>query len=144
MSDENKYLVLYRRDPILQLEAFARHENRRTLNDTVEFMKFYLPWYHNFVEKWCDNETRSNVLVYEYYEFFQDPVCHTKIVFQHFYPTIPLRNEIFDDLLSVTFSTDDGNRNIVQAPIFTPKKMPEEYYQQLQEATGINVPQKEP
>lgn len=135
ISPENKYLVLYRKDPILQLEAIARYHNKKTLPDMVSVMKDRRPMYDQFVEKWCRRpDHEPNILVFDYYELLASPVEHMKTVFQHFYPNVPLRPEVWENLMLQTFLVDNGRRIFVPRRIEIPRVMDPVYYQQLQDA----------
>ena len=56
-----------------------------------------------------------------------------KTIFHHFYPDITPSPEVWDTILSQTFSIDDGNRNQIQRPIQSPRLMDSEYYHLLRE-----------
>jgi hypothetical protein len=135
ITPENKYLVLYRKDPILQLEAYARYilkEKKPRLEETIQFIRNNRPKYDRFVQKWC-HDSMPNVLVLDYYEFLASPVDNMKTIFHHFYPTIQSKPEIWDTMQSQTFMVDDGRRNKVPRLIEPPRIMNPEYYQRLQD-----------
>jgi hypothetical protein len=130
---ENKYLVLYRKDPILQLEAYARYtwkEKKPRLEETIQFIRNHRPSYDRFVQKWC-RQSLPNVLVVDYYEFLASPVDHMKTIFHHVYPTIESKPEVWDTMQSQTFMVDDGRRNKIPRRIEAPPIMDPEYYQRL-------------
>jgi len=127
ITSENKYLVLYRKDPILQLEAYARYMNMTSLEETCQFMCSKRKFYDRFVQKWCHHH-HPNVLVFDYYELLASPVENMKTIFHHFYPDITLRPEVWDTILLQTFSIYQ-----IQRPIQSPRLMDSEYYHLLLE-----------
>ena len=93
--------------------------------------------YDQFVEKWCrrpNHDHDPNILLFDYYELLASPVENMKTVFQHFYPDVPLRPEVWDNIMSHTFLVDNGRRKFVPRRIEIPRVMDPVYYQQLQDA----------
>jgi hypothetical protein len=129
ITSENKYLVLYRKDPILQLEAYARYMNTTSFEGMCHFMCSKWHSYDRFVQKWCHSHSEpSNILVFDYYELLASPVENLKTIFHHFYPDITPIPEVWDTILSQTFFIHE-----IQRPIQSPRVMDFEYYHRLRE-----------
>lgn len=102
IDDKIKYISLYRKDLILQLEAYYRYNlkyNNLEYNykELLDFIKERKPYYEKFVEKWIKND-KSNILKIDYYEIIDNPIEISKKIFNHFYPEIDLKDEIFHKL----------------------------------------------
>lgn len=137
ITPENKYLVLYRKDPLLQLEAYARYKNKTSMEQVVNFIHHHKKSYDRFVMKWCSTTTTSNILVVDYYELLASPIESTRAIFRHFFPSIELQSEVWDTMLSRTFLVDNGRRLHVPRCIEPPRTIDPVYYQQLLENTTI-------
>jgi len=130
IDQQNKYLVLYRKDPILQLEAYARYLDKKTLEEVISSIRKSRAYYNKFVEKWVDTNN-NNILVFDYYELLASPVENMKTIFQHFYPSIQPKPEVFGNIMSHTFLIDNGKRQFLPRQIEVPRTMNPVYYQQL-------------
>jgi hypothetical protein len=102
--DENcKYVVLYRKDYILQLEAHYRYEllgpkkptekskmkinyyNSENLNNLIKFIKNKKKNYDGFINKWVNNENKY-ILKIEYYDFIQNVDDNLRKIMNFYYP----------------------------------------------------------
>jgi hypothetical protein len=103
--DEMKYISIYRRDPILQLEAYYRFSIKFEKSDynydsLLLFIKNNIDYYQSFLNKWIYNDN-NNILKIEYYDFVSDPNFYVKLVFDHFYKGVDLSS--IDNLSSIEF-----------------------------------------
>ena len=70
-NDGDKYLVLYRANPVKQMEAYFRYEcdvPEVTQENYEKFQKFFsnnITYYRRFIDKWVCN--KPNIHVIEYY-----------------------------------------------------------------------------
>ncbi len=84
----SKYLVLYRRDKIKQLESYYRFyllssSKNYDYNELIGFINRNSTYYDNFIKKWVDNN-RNNILKIEYYDLITDPNYYIEKIFYHF------------------------------------------------------------
>jgi len=132
INENWKYVILYRKDPILQLEACSRYMNIDNTDEKIEFIKEKWWYYDEFVKKWCC-DPKSNILVFDYYDLLENPTLNFKLIFSHFFPEAQIIDSVFENITSEYFSIDDGNRNFYTSSIHPPKKMDQELYNQLKE-----------
>jgi len=105
----NKYIVLYRRDKILQLESYYRfiiNKNHKEYNDMdlVKFINKQSTYYDNFINKWVNKE---NILSIEYYELIQNPKESIEKIFAYTYPTLILNKDIIENIAEIDFSINN-------------------------------------
>jgi hypothetical protein len=104
IDNDKKYLVMYRRDPILQLEAFFRYENPDADNDLEKFVQYYkdnIGYYNAFVEKWINNDC-DNILKVEYYDFVNEPLQHITSILNFIYPNVEIDPDIIKKAVELT------------------------------------------
>lgn len=99
IDNNSKYLVLYRRDLILQLESYYRFhimvENKDyKFEDLINFIKDNDLYYKNFIKKWVDIKD-DRVIKVEYYDFIKEPDDYTIYIFNHFFPDVKF-NSLLD------------------------------------------------
>lgn len=70
IEDNEKYIVLYRKDPIEQLEAYYRYLKPEI--SLFEFCKQKKEYYNAFIEKWV-TPSLSNVFLLDYDTLIHDP-----------------------------------------------------------------------
>tara|TARA_R110000824_G_scaffold9415_4_gene42106 strand:+ start:9590 stop:10273 length:684 start_codon:yes stop_codon:yes gene_type:complete len=131
IRDEYKYLVLYRKDYIYQLEAFFRfsfriklkgkarqkfrrdgqwfngafkYENPTLFNRLIGFIKKRRRGYDNFVKKWVHNN-RQNCLHIDYEDFLKNPVDNILTMLRFLEPDQELESK-FTRLLISKILTD--------------------------------------
>ena len=132
LSNE-KYVVLYRDDMILQLEAFYRYIIKRdklkyNYNELIGFIQRKRHYYNNFKSKWID-KSYDNVLKIEYYDLVTNTVeCINKIM-AHVRPDIMLKSEIIDKIPELKFGEYGKSGHSTSIGILN--KMPDELYQKI-------------
>jgi hypothetical protein len=78
-----RYIILYRKDPIIQLEAWYRFHNKiYNINDCCNFIKDKLPFYEAFKEKWIND----NHLVITYENFLENPQDVITNILKYMFP----------------------------------------------------------
>jgi hypothetical protein len=105
ISDDIKYISLYRKDMILQLESYYRYlseynDCEYNYDDLLSFIIKSSNYYKGFVEKWIDNE-KTNILKIDYYDIVKNPIEFSIKIFKHFYPDVPLKLESFEKLKEI-------------------------------------------
>ena len=114
INNESKYLALFRKDPILQLESYYRfvlskHDNTSyNYDDLLKFVKGKLPYYNNFIKKWVNNDD-SNILKVEYYEIINNVFDSSQKIFNHFYPEITIDKYKLNKINNIEFYSSDKN-----------------------------------
>ena len=115
IDNNSKYLVLYRKDPILQLESYYRfilskYDTSLSYNydDLLKFVKGKLPYYNNFIKKWVNNDD-SNILKVEYYEIINNVFDSSQKIFNHFYPEITIDESKLNEINNIEFYSSDKN-----------------------------------
>lgn len=115
IKNSDKYLVLYRKDKIKQLEAYYRFyvkTSRKKLvynyDELISFAKNNSLYYDNFINKWVNNNL-NNILKIEYYDFVNDPNFYIKNIYYHFNPT-SLTDESIFNIKNIDFNIDNGFR----------------------------------
>lgn len=110
-NSDDKYLVLYRRDAIKQLEAYYRGwfnlENIKNprlrlvydYDELLDFITHNIDYYKNFIEKWV-NDKSENILSIEYYDLVNDPDFYCEKIIKHFYD-IEIESDIKDQTIEV-------------------------------------------
>lgn len=129
-----KYVVLYRNDMILQLEAYYRHrikENKLEYkyHDLIKFIKEKSKYYSNFKDKWID-KNYDNVLKIEYYDLVTNTVDCIKKIMAHIRPDIMLNSEIIDKIPELKFG-EYGKSHVSKNSIGILNKMSDDLYQKI-------------
>lgn len=117
--EQNKsdiYLVLYRRDPIEQLEAHFRYDyykqqgkvsgpfenvskhkidynDEDMIDKCIKFMNEFKDYYYSFVDKWV-HKSQSNILSIDYSSFVSSPKEYTIKILDHYFSDLTFDNEI--------------------------------------------------
>jgi hypothetical protein len=111
----DKYLVLYRKDKIKQLEAYYRYyinslnvKRNYNYDDLISFINGNSQYYDNFVTKWINNDL-DNILKIEYYDFTDDSDFYIKKIYYHF-NIEKVKNECIFNLKNVQLTVDNGFR----------------------------------
>jgi hypothetical protein len=104
----NKYIVLYRDDIILQLESYYRHHisvNNKPYNfdDLINFIKGKRIYYNKFVKKWTTKTDNTNIFVIEYYDLINNPVDIIYKLFTFLNPNIQINKKIIDNIVNIEF-----------------------------------------
>lgn len=130
---DNKYIILYRDNIILQLESYYRHEVKRmnmeyNYDNMISFINMKLQQYNNFKSKWVNNSNR-NILKIEYYNLVNNPIDHIKLIMSHIRPTTILKSDIINKIPDLEFNeygkgTPYNKINIIN-------KISDELYQQI-------------
>ena len=130
-----KYVVLYRDDMILQIEAYYRYNiklkniQKYELNTLIEFIKGKTKYYYDFKDKWV-HKSYDNVLKIEYYDLVTNTVeCINKII-SHIRPDIIVNSEIINMIPELKFS-EYGKLDTAENKIGILNKMPDELYQKI-------------
>jgi len=137
-----KYVAVYRKDIILQLESYYRYttklENKKyKYKDLLNFIKEKNSYYTNFVNKWIENEN-ENILKVEYYTLLENPEKYSKEIFKHFFPNVKLNNEVFKKLNEIELEVKNTpDKGIFYHKISTINKMKERVYKRLKNDLGI-------
>ena len=105
INSDIKYVILYRKDIILQLEAYYRYwikynNEKYRYKDLLNFVKDKTDYYNNFVNKWISNKNK-NILKVEYYEILDNPKKVSKKIFKHFFPDTKINNNVFKNLTDI-------------------------------------------
>jgi len=119
-----KYVVMYRKDVILQLEAYYRFSIKKTpekynYNSLLEFIKMQKPYYDKFVEKWINNKN-ENILKLEYYDYISNPVKYSRMLFCHVLPNVNKKITIDESDLEVMVPELGKKTNIKVLNIMDP------------------------
>ena len=88
IDKENRYLVLYRKDKLENLEAYYRFLRRNAVYSIDDFFSFYKSpynYYDTFVQKWV-LQAPSNVQVLDYNELMMMPNEKMTEAFYHLHP----------------------------------------------------------
>lgn len=105
----DKYLVLYRKDPILQLEACYRNhifdiiKKEYIYEDLLQYIIEKFDYYKKFIEKWTQDQNKKNIFCMTYEDIIQDPINNYQKIFNFFYPDISINTTIFQQLTEQTF-----------------------------------------
>jgi hypothetical protein len=86
-----KYLILYRRDMIEQLESYFRliyiqipnYKNEEDYKNLLNFIIIQKNYYEGFLQKYV-NQKKKNTLVIEYNDFLDDPKNNVFKIFKFF------------------------------------------------------------
>lgn len=108
IDDNSKYIAIYRKDMIIQLESYYRYsihyeKKKYKYEDLLEFIINNREYYKEFVKKWIKNKNK-NILKVEYYELINNSEKISKKIFKHFYPKVKIKNEIFTNINEIEFS----------------------------------------
>ena len=117
IKDEYRYLVLYRRDELRQIEAWFRMEfyppSAPTYRDCpspdytrpqmfrrfVNFVQLKRTYFENFRRKWVEKNNRSNCLLVEYYDLVAQPCVFLSKVLEFFNPNRDFDKEEIQKIL---------------------------------------------
>jgi hypothetical protein len=131
INNESKYLVLFRKDPILQLESYYRYilSNKNSnsekyisevssyeYDDLLKFVKSKLPYYNKFLEKWINND-KDNILKVEYYELINNVEYNSQRIFNHFYPEVEIDRSKLNEISKIEFYTFTKKSNLGKVKI---------------------------
>lgn len=92
IKENEKYLILYRKDVIEQLEAWFRYTNRKNNFDynnheyyikLLKFIKKKINYYKKFINKYVDVK-RPNFLVIDYNDYLNNPENRVFDIFNFF------------------------------------------------------------
>jgi len=130
----DKYVVLYRNDMILQLEAYYRYSISKNkleykYDDLIKFIKERSKYYYNFKDKWID-KNYDNVLKIEYYDLVTNAVDCIKKIMAHIRPDIMLNSEIIDKIPELKFG-EYGKSHVSKNSIGILNKMSDDLYQKI-------------
>jgi hypothetical protein len=105
---DNKYIVLYREDKILQLESYYRNNVKRNnkeydYDDLITFTKQNSLYYDNFKNKWVNN-SNNNILKIEYYNLVNNTVECIKQIMFHLLPNVTIKPDIINKIPELEFS----------------------------------------
>jgi hypothetical protein len=100
INPNNKYLVVYCNDIIIQLENYYNYDittNKKKYNnkDLINFFNNNINYYNNFVNKWIKTNY-SNVLVIDFFDFKFDINNSSKNIFNFFFTDY--NKDYFNDL----------------------------------------------
>lgn len=114
--NDQKYIVLYRKDMILQLEAFYRNKIKRfnekyDIDDLKIFYKNQKNYYSCFVKKWVENEN-PNIMKIEYYNLIENPIEYVRQIFQLIYPGFLLNDAILEKIPIMEFEAHHSKNKI--------------------------------
>jgi len=99
-----KYIVLFRKNIVLQLETFYRFHIKANslpynINDLKTFCNLQKPYYHRFIQKWVDNDN-ENILKIEYYDLVKKPKDYMRKIMELLYPDIELREIVLENMIN--------------------------------------------
>jgi hypothetical protein len=105
----NKHIILYRKDIILQLESYYRYHisvynKPYNFNNLIKFIKNKSEYYNKFVKKWTTNIDNTNIFVIEYYDLINNPVDIIYKLFTFLNPNIQINKEIIDNIINIKFT----------------------------------------
>ena len=109
-------MVLYRTDPIEQLEAHFRYHyykqrgkasgpfkniskhkidynDEGMIDECINFMNRFKNYYYAFVDKWV-HKSQSNILAIDYSSFVSSPKEYTIKILDHYFPDLTFDTEI--------------------------------------------------
>jgi len=153
IKNNNKYVSLYRKDIIIQLEAYYRYwikynGTKYKYEDLLSFVKDKTQYYNEFVNKWINNKNK-NILKVEYYEILDNPEKISKKIFKHFFPDVKIKNSVFRNLVNIELETpiiaphkDQNVRNpemngVIRHKIGLINKLDDKIYKKLKKDLGI-------
>lgn len=130
IKKSNKYLVLYRKDMIKQLESYYRYylkyeEKEYNYNELISFIESNIGYYNNFVNKWVEQED-DKILIIEYYKFLEDPNFYSKNIVKHFF-----EKDLDFDITNLDFGVKSGINKSGQGFIISKIKLRNEIDQNL-------------
>ena len=131
-----KHIVLYRSDMILQLESYYRFatinkDTEYNYNNLLNFIRENTRYYNNFLEKWINNNY-DNIIKIEYYDFVNNPIKYSKIIFSHFFPNCEIKEDIFNELPNINLSIHRGFKSTnLNSKIQILNKMNDDLYNRI-------------
>lgn len=101
---KEKYIVLFRKDIVLQLEAFYRFHIKANslpynINDLKSFCKSNIDYYKKFIQKWLNNDN-ENILKIEYYDLVENPKDYMRKIINYLYPDIELKEIVLENMVN--------------------------------------------
>jgi hypothetical protein len=152
IENNTKYVSLYRKDIIIQLEAYYRYwikynDEKYEYKNLLSFIKDKTPYYNEFVNKWINNKNK-NILKVEYYEILDNPEKISKKIFKHFFPDVKIKNSVFRNLVNIELETpmiaphkDQNVRNpemngVIRHKIGLINKLDDKIYKKLKKDLG--------
>lgn len=138
ICSDQKYIVLYRKDSIRQLEAFyrfhikERNETTYNVEDACQFYLDRIDKYNAFISKWV-NIQRSNVLPIEYYDLCADPFTTIMSMLHFLYPTTIFNESLVQSILTMEFNVFDGLHHSNTSTIKIQNHLSDEKYNELVE-----------
>jgi hypothetical protein len=107
--DTKKYIVLYRKDKIKQLDAYYRFTTESQWKqpydiDTLSiFCKNKSSYYDDFMKKWLHNHSNTNILSIDYETIVAKPYESYKLIMSFLYPDLLLKEEAFIQIPTMKF-----------------------------------------
>lgn len=142
LENDYKYISLYRKDVILQLEAYYRYwikcnNYEYDYNSLLNFIKDNERYYKKFTKKWIKNKNK-NILKLEYYEILNNPIKSSKKIFRHFFPEVKINNKIFDKLIDIELEVyTPGLEGIYYHKISLINKLDDELYKRIKQDLNL-------
>ena len=101
---KQKYIVLSRKDIILQLEAWYRfHITVNSLPYDITDLKISCvknkSYYNRFIQKWVNNDN-ENILKIEYYDLVENPKDYMRKIMEFLYPDIELKETVLEKMVN--------------------------------------------
>ena len=129
ISDDDNYLVLYRKDMITQLESYYRYSlklysKEYQFDDLIDFIKNNIDYYKNFVNKWVID--KSNVLSIDYSDLVDNFNESFKTIVNHFFG-----KKIDFDLTNTDFKINDGFKCFNTSKIEIKNKIEDDIYNKI-------------
>lgn len=137
--DNTKYIVLYRKDKILQLESWYRlnikmRKKKYKFKKLISFIKRKTSYYNTFINKWVNN-TNESILKVEYYDLVNNPVYIIKKLLNHIYPNVTFNQNIINNIASTDFSVSHPSKNdSLVSKIAVQHKLDPELYSKILES----------
>jgi hypothetical protein len=106
--DIKKYIVLYRKDKIGQLESYYRFTTEKhwkipyNIDKLRLFCKDKSDYYDNFIKKWVQN-VESTILPIDFETIVSNPDQSYKSIMSFLYPDLVLKDESFSRISSMKF-----------------------------------------
>lgn len=132
IKDDSKYLVLYRRDIILQLESYFRFQvgKEYEYDNLLNFIRDNSLFYSEFINKWVYKKY-DNVLSVEYYDFVNNPSYYSKLILSHFFNDVDFDDSIFEDLIKTRLIVFSGKKQLNMDTIRIQNEINIELYQKI-------------
>ena len=100
INPNNKYLVVYCNDVLIQLENYYKYDvvrNKKKYNnkDLINFFNNNINYYNNFIKKWITTNY-SNVLVIDFFDFKFDINNSSRNIFNFFFTNFNINNKLIN------------------------------------------------